>query len=359
LEELELLNLSSINYESLEEELKQQESMDDIVSALDAISGSLNDENGSLPVLKSLKSKLERSKIENSKLDGLIERLNSTILELEDIAIESSNYLENLEKNPERIIELTTKLDAYNRVAQKHKCLSQDDLMQLERNWIEQLSISTEGKAQLDVLLAEISKEEEKLIKWSNNIHEKRKKASVSIEKEITDLLAELKMPNTSLQFELTLNSELTVKGNSNVTMLFSTNKGIPVQPIEKIASGGELSRLMLAIQCLISEKKLLPSIIFDEIDTGVSGEVAQKIGNLLQRMGKNLQLIAISHLPQVAGKARAHIKVEKFEKEGRTLSNLKSLNQNERVEEIARLMSGSAINEAALINAKSLMDEI
>jgi DNA repair protein RecN (Recombination protein N) len=359
LEEIELLHLDSINYQNLEEELAQQENMDDIVSALDAISNSLNDDNGSLPVLKSLKTKLERSKIENSKLEELIHRLDSTVLELEDIALESSSYLDNLEKNPERILELTSKIDAYNRVAQKHKCATQEEMMQLEASWRDQLSISTEGRALLEKMSHEIQEMETKLISWSSELHEKRKKASISIQKEITSLLSDLKMPNTILQFELTPTQELTIKGKTSVSMLFSTNKGIPVQPIEKIASGGELSRLMLSIQCLISEKKRLPSIIFDEIDTGVSGEVAQKIGNLLQRMGKNLQLIAISHLPQVAGKAMTHIKVEKFEKEGRTLSSLKQLTQEERIEEIARLMSGSAINEAALVNAKSLMDEI
>jgi DNA repair protein RecN (Recombination protein N) len=359
LEEIELLRLESINYQKLEEELMQQENMDDIVSALDAISNSLTDENGSLPVLQSLIKKLERSKIANAKLEGITQRLNSTILELEDIATESSSYLDNLDKNPERILELTTKLDAYNRVAQKHKCGTQEELMNLEKAWQNQLSISTKGKARLEQLSAEIAKHELKLSSWSAQLHEKREKESISIQKEITSLLSELKMPDTTLHFELTPTQELTTRGKTAVSMLFSTNKGIPVQAIEKIASGGELSRLMLAIQCLISEKKYLPSIIFDEIDTGVSGEVAQKIGNLLKRMGKNLQLIAISHLPQVAGKAMAHIKVEKFEKDGRTLSSLRQLSQSERVEEVARLMSGSAINEAALVNARSLMDEI
>ena len=151
---------------------------------------------------------------------------------------------------------------------------------------------------------------------------------------------------------------QLNQSGNSTVGMKFSSNAGIPLQAMDKIASGGELSRLMLSIQCLISEMKALPSIIFDEIDTGVSGEVAQKIGQLLRRMGENRQLVAISHLPQVAGKATAHIKVEKSEVNGRVQSRLLILNQEERVEEIARLMSGEKINVAALTNAQNLMQE-
>jgi len=359
LEEITMLNLESNVYSKLEEELGLQQNMDDIILSLDAISNSLVDDAGSLPLLKTLKSKLERSKIEDAKLVDLTLRLNSSILELEDIAADSSSYLDRLEKNPERLIELTTKIDAYNRVLQKHKSSSQLELMELENNWKSQLSLATEGQAQILEMKASLERYESKLNDRAKKIHEKRQNGALKIQKQVTVLLDELKMPNTTLQFELTPTVELNSKGRTAVSLLFSTNKGIPVQPIEKIASGGELSRLMLAIQCLISENKHLPSIIFDEIDTGVSGEVAQKIGKLLNRMGKNLQLIAISHLPQVAGKATSHIKVEKFEKSGRTLSSLKQLSKEERVEEIARLMSGEDINEAALINAKSLMDEI
>ncbi len=359
LEEMANLRLDVVDYKILEEELIRQENMDEITTSLNAISNSLLEESGSLPVLKSLKSKLEKSRLDDSKLVELTQRLNSSILELEDIALESVNYLENLEKNPERLLELTNKIDSYNRVLQKHKCLSQNELIELERKWKDQLSLATEGQAMIEEREVHIRKLESKLKVWANELHQKRNSAAIIIQKEIASLLNDLKMPNTTLQFELIPTLDLISKGSTAVNMLFSTNKGIPVQAIEKIASGGELSRLMLAIQCLISEKKQLPSIIFDEIDTGVSGEVAQKIGNLLQRMGNNMQLIAISHLPQVAGKASNHIKVEKFDQEGRTLSSLKQLNKEERVEEIARLMSGSEINEAALINAKSLMDEI
>ncbi|MFA7274034.1 MAG: DNA repair protein RecN [Crocinitomicaceae bacterium] len=358
LEELASLHLGNTNYQKIEEELEQQENMESIVSSLDAIRGTLDDENGSIAVLKILKSKLERSAIADTKLSELVQSLNSAILELDDISSESSNYLEHLEKNPERILELTSKLDAYNRVIQKHKCTNQAELMELETTWHAQVDFSIEGQAHIDQMELEILKETNQLNGKANQLHDKRTKAAVKIQQDIATLLAELKMPNTQLEFDLKPIEEFTITGKTAVSMLFSTNKGMSVQPIEKIASGGELSRLMLAIQCLISEVKQLPSIVFDEIDTGVSGEVAQKIGSLLQRMGNNLQLIAISHLPQVAGKAMTHILVEKQEKEGRILSSLRQLTQEERIQEIARLMSGEAINEAALANAKSLMDQ-
>lgn len=359
LEEMEVLLLEKTDYKSLEEELLLEENIDDIISALDSISNSLIHETGTIPVLKALKIKLERGKTYNSKLEELASRLNSAVLELEDIASESSRYLDHLEKNPERILELTSKLDAYNRVAQKHKCATQLELLALKNSWQMQLTVSSEGKTLLEKLKKSITLRNEKLEKWAVLLHEKRSNSCLSIEKSIVELLADLKMPETNLNFKLNTSFESTSKGKTEISILFSTNKGIPAQPIEKIASGGELSRLMLAIQCLISEKKKLPSIIFDEIDTGVSGEVAQKIGNLLQRMGKNLQLIAISHLPQVAAKSTSHLKVEKFEKEGRVLSSLRQLTELEKVEEIARLMSGAAINDAALVNARSLMDEL
>lgn len=358
LEELASLHLGNTDFRKMEEELEQQENRESIVSSLDAIRGTLDDENGSIAALKVLKSKLERSAIADTKLSELVQSLNSAILELDDISSESSYYLEHLEKNPERILELTSKLDAYNRVIQKHKCANQAELRELETTWQAQVDFSIEGQAHIDQMELEILKEINQLNGKADQLHEKRSKAAVKIQQDIATLLAELKMPNTQLEFDLKPIEEFTATGKTAVSMLFSTNKGIPVQPIEKIASGGELSRLMLAIQCLISEVKQLPSIVFDEIDTGVSGEVAQKIGSLLQRMGKNLQLIAISHLPQVAGKAMSHILVEKQEKEGRTLSSLRQLTQDERIQEIARLMSGEAINEAALANAKSLMDQ-
>jgi DNA repair protein RecN (Recombination protein N) len=164
-------------------------------------------------------------------------------------------------------------------------------------------------------------------------------------------------MPNTRIQFQLSERKELNANGISDVAILFSPNKGIEPIAIDKAASGGELSRLMLALQNLVSKKKQLPTIIFDEIDTGVSGDVAQKIGNLLRNMGENLQLLAITHLPQVAGKAQNHFKVEKAIVNNLTRTNVRVLKDVERVEEIARLMSGEEINEAALLNAKALMN--
>lgn len=358
LEEIQELNLADINYEILEKELSQQENMDSLTSTLDAIKSSLSDDNSVLDQLKTLATSLSKNSVNDEKIDKLLRRISSSILELEDVASEASGYLDRLEKNPELIVQLTSRLDSYNRVSQKHKCNSQQDMLELQGKWEEQIKMTTSGQEDIDELKHKVLGAEEAVLALARNLHRKRSENSPQIAKKITTLLDELKMPNTALQFNLKDSDILNDKGNTEVQLLFSSNAGIPLQAMDKIASGGELSRLMLSIQCLISEMKSLPSIIFDEIDTGVSGEVAQKIGQLLKRMGENRQLIAISHLPQVAGKASAHIKVEKTELEGRTQSQLRILTQEERVEEIARLMSGEKINSAALENAQNLMNE-
>lgn len=194
------------------------------------------------------------------------------------------------------------------------------------------------------------------LLEKANDLHSERQNAIAEIEQEIKQLLTELKLPNTNLIFKLEKQEQLTSVGNSILTLLFSANKGVEPIAIEKAASGGELSRVMLALQKLISEKSKLPTIFFDEIDTGVSGDVAQKMGNLLQQMGNTMQLFAISHLPQVAAKANHHFKVEKSDESSSVSSTIVALNNEERMNQIARLMSGEIINDAAISNAKALM---
>lgn len=358
LEEIDLLNLDKTDYAALESELNQQENMEDLTTALSAIAGGLSDDGSVLEQIKSIQTQLNKAKSTDCTVGDFATRIQSILLELEDLENESSNYLEKLEKDPQKVLELTAKLDNYNRISQKHKCSNQQELVDLQSSWQEQLQTSIEGRAEIEKLTLEVTAQEKAVIALANALHIIRKKTAPQIEKKITSLLDELKMPNTELKFEVVQTEQLNQNGNSNVGMKFSSNAGIQLQAMDKIASGGELSRLMLSIQCLISEMKALPSIIFDEIDTGVSGEVAQKIGQLLRRMGENRQLIAISHLPQVAGKATAHIKVEKSEVNGRVQSRLLILNQEERVEEIARLMSGETINAAALANAQNLMKE-
>lgn len=356
LEELNELVLDKRDYKALEEELKRNENVDELKTTLDNIISAIESEEGASLTLRRLKSVLERSKGIDNRIDEMATRIHSVLIELEDISAEASNYLDHVEVDPERLTELTFQLDAYNRLLRKHNFISQEQLIQLESELSGKLNNTStleENIQEKEVLLSTL---EVQLRKQATDLHQKRIKASVSISKDIVMHLAELKMPESQFIVDFQLKEELSLTGLSEVKFLFTSNKGVVPVSIEKAASGGELSRLMLVLHKLISVKKQLPTIIFDEIDTGVSGEVAQKIGALLARMGANSQLIAITHLPQVAGKASSHLKVSKKDVAGKTQTSVEKLTDSERVEEIARLMSGETITEAALLNARNLM---
>ena len=356
LEELEELNLDKNDYQALEKELLRNENVDDLKSTLDNIVLAIENEDGASSTLRKLKSLLEKSKGVDVVLDDLTQRINSVLIELNDISTESENYLEKIEIDPKRLNELVLLIDQYNRVLRKHNLITQDQLVELKQKLSSDLDDTSELQLLIDLKSKEVAELRVEIEEIGLELHEKRIVSSKDCAKEVQILLSELKMPDTQFLFDFTKREEFNSFGCTDVKILFSPNKGLAPVSIDKAASGGELSRLMLALQNLISTKKQLPTIIFDEIDTGVSGEVAQKIGSLLKRMGENLQLIAITHLPQVAGKADFHFKVEKSNTDDRTRTHVKVLTQDERIEEIARLMSGEEINEAALLNAKALM---
>jgi DNA repair protein RecN (Recombination protein N) len=275
---------------------------------------------------------------------------------LKELANDAVSYLESSSESSESKYELTEKVDAYNRILNKHRLTTQSQLLELEEEISKQTSSVDEMQLLVNQLQDSIIKEEKELVKTATAMHKKRIAAVEPIIKALNLLLTDLKLPHTKLEIVLTINDELSNFGNSQVSFLFSANLGMAPVPIEKAASGGELSRLMLALQQLISEKRALPTILFDEIDTGVSGDVAQKMGNLLKKMGERVQLIAISHLPQVAAKAAHHFVVSKELVAERMSTKVIQLNENERIKEVARLMSGEEITDAALKNAEFLM---
>jgi DNA repair protein RecN (Recombination protein N) len=299
---------------------------------------------------------LDRSKGLDKAVDELSIRLNAVLIELNDISSDASRALESVETNPEKLLDLTDSLNHFNHVLKKYSVRDQQEMLEL-RNRLQKELFDTEATEHQINALEEVLKNLEKEITTkAKELHQDRLKAVQPVAAELQEILEELKLPNTKLSFQLTEREELNQFGLTDVNLLFSANVGIETVPIEKAASGGELSRVMLALQKMISEKKVLPTILFDEIDTGVSGDVAQKIGALLQKMGTHFQLLAISHLPQVAAKASHHFKVEKEIIGNRTETKVKSLEMEERIEEIARLMSGENITPAAMETAKSLM---
>ena len=354
--ELEALLLDSVDYTSVETELKKIENGEGLILSFSSIIGAIEDENQLVDKLHSLRTILDRSKGLDKAVDELSIRLNAVLIELNDISSDASRALESVETDPEKLLELTESLNHFNHVLKKYSVRDQQEMLEL-RNRLQKELFDTEATEQQINELEEVLKNLEKEITTkAKELHQDRLKAVQPVASELQEILEELKLPNTKLSFQLTEREELNQFGLTDVNLLFSANVGIETVPIEKAASGGELSRVMLALQKMISEKKVLPTILFDEIDTGVSGDVAQKIGALLQKMGTHFQLLAISHLPQVAAKASHHFKVEKEIIGNRTETKVKSLEMEERIEEIARLMSGENITPAAMETAKSLM---
>ena len=358
LNELEELNLEKNNFQELEEQLSKLENEGEIKQLLDTIVTGLSSENAIIQQLHSLKSIASRLTKFDKTYENTEERIQSVIIELKDLDEELSgslNQSETIDEHQKNII--SELLDKYNRVLIKHRFSNQDDLKNLYRQLQHTVSDTDSLKEKIQELENQLQHVTAQLTLSANQLHKERLSAIPAIEQKITHLLSELKLPDTTLTFQLEQQGKVNTTGNSSLTLLFSSNKGISPVEIEKAASGGELSRVMLALQQLISEKTQLPTIFFDEIDTGVSGDVAEKIGLLLKQMGSTMQLFAISHLPQVAAKAKQHFKVEKTAKGNSVETFIRPLSTEQRIEEIARLMSGETINEAAISNAKALMN--
>lgn len=357
LDEINGLNLDTRDYLKLESELTKAQNSGEIIQAYSSLLNGLEGENESLERLQHLKSVLDK----NKKLDLTIEdfsiRINSVIIELKDLAQEALVLIESVEMDPEKIENLTSLLNAYFHVLKKHNLTDQHQLFEFKENLERETTDFDELQEQIIQLEKTIEKENSELLDLANNLHQSRVSKVPEISKQLKNILTDLKLPDTNLEFKLNIRTDFNQFGLTDVEFLFSANQGISPVPIERAASGGELSRVMLALQKMVSEKKLLPTVLFDEIDTGVSGDVAQKIGDLLNKMGENFQLIAITHLPQVAAKSRHHFKVEKNNLNGRTMSSVRLLSSDEKVNEIARLMSGELISDAAIANAKSLMN--
>ena len=355
LEELTKLSLKDLDYPSIEKEVERGEQFEEIKSAYQLITHLVNDEEeGALSALSKI---TKNANINDPKVQELIARIQSVKLELNDIAANADDDLSDMTLEPETLNKHINKLDAYNSAMRKHNLNSQEELLTLFLS----LSKEVEDSGQIDERIAEMNEElqgvNKKALKYAENLSASRTKVAKKLEKEVAELLNQLKLEGATIRFDFET-IELGESGIDDISLYFAPNKGMTPQVIEKSASGGELSRLMLVIQYLLSQKQQLPTVIFDEIDTGVSGEVAQKIGEHLKRMGETMQLMAITHLPQVASKGTNHILVKKKDEGGITKTYLSRLDNEERIEEIAKLMSGSKVNEAALMNAKNLMNE-
>lgn len=356
LNELEELNLPLNNFDQIQEALNQAENADDIRVGFGAVVDSFQSEEGINDKLSALKVIVSRKAEFDKNLNDILERINTILIESKDLTSDAEDHLAQVDVDPRRIEELTDLLNRYNRALQKHNKTSQAELVALYDELSESSFQCTQLENDITRLDQELKLTETELLKLANVLHEKRKQAIPGIEAELTRELVDLKLENTILRFDLNQEAEFNAYGNSHLEILFSPNVGVDPVAIHQAASGGELSRVMLALQSVMSSKVKLRTMLFDEIDTGVSGDVAQKMGSMLKKMGGDMQVIAITHLPQVAAKGGQHLKVIKDIEEGETKTIVQELTGDERIEETARLMSGDEINVSALDNARALM---
>jgi DNA repair protein RecN (Recombination protein N) len=357
LKQLEEANLKPGEMEELVKEQEMLSHAEEIKLALFKSADLFNREGMSvLVMLREIKSNL--AKISNFLPEGsaLIERTESSLIELDDLAAEIDRKLNSIEADPERLIFVNNRLDLIYSLMHKHRLNDLEELINKKeeiRQIVNSIVTSDERLAELGSLL---SAEHDRLLGKATEMSEKRASVLPEIEQKVTELLRQLGMPDARFKVSLTPCKEFTSSGLDQGDFLFSANRQIAPENLARIASGGELSRVMLSLKSLLTKYNNLPTIIFDEIDSGVSGEVADKVGQILSGMGKYMQVVNITHLPQVASRGTKHYHVYKDNVEDSTLTRVKLLTRDERIIEVARLLSGSEVTEAAMRNARELL---
>jgi DNA repair protein RecN (Recombination protein N) len=292
----------------------------------------------------------------NNEVEELHERLKSTLIELKDIAAEIEIIEQQTITNDARAEEVNTRLSLLYNLQKKHRVSSNDELLAIQADLSEKIAQAVFGDEAVEKLQKQISAAQQELEKLAAELSANRKNAIPVIIQKVLANLAEMGMGNSVLEIEQAPLAELGKTGVDSIRFMFSANKGHALADMSKVASGGELSRLMLSIKSIIAEYTALPTIIFDEIDTGVSGEVANKVGQVMERLAQNLQVITITHLPQIAGKGKSHYFVYKDDSESVTKTRIKKLSDEERVLEIAKMLSGDKPGESALQNARDCL---
>ena len=355
-QQLNEANLVENEQKDLETEQETLNHAEEIKSELLKTQQLLEEDHASLPLLKETISALSHIKSFIPNGVNWYDRLQSSLIELKDISDEMRSFEEKVEFNPVRLEWVETRLSELFTLQKKYKVTTVIELIQLRDNFAKQLQRIDLFDEELDALKAKLEACLAKLMKNAGNLTSSRKKACKPIETYLVDQLTKLGMPNIQFQILIFSETDYTENGNDEVQFLFSANKNRPLQPVTMIASGGEVSRLMLAIKSLVAHKADLPTIIFDEIDTGVSGEIANRMGEIMQTMSTDMQVITITHLPQIAAKGDHHYRVYKDESGQQTQTHIQRLTTNERLDELAHMLSGKNVTDAALLNARELL---
>jgi len=355
--ELDDANLQEGELEQLEQEAETLSHSEDIKTALYEADSALSGENDSiLDKLKNATHQLENICDVYPSMADVTGRMQSSYIELKDIAQEISSSVDHVEFDPNRLDAINTRLDKLYTLQQKFHVETVTELIATRDRIAEQLSHIDNGDEDIEEKEKEVAALLAKAEKQAALLTSIRQKSAKTIEKEMKGRLIPLGIPN--VRFEIAFAEKpLSGNGADKVSFLFSANKSTQLQPVSQVASGGEIARVMLSLKAMISGAVKLPTIIFDEIDTGVSGKIAEKMADIMEEMGlQNRQVLSITHLPQIAAKGSHHYKVLKEETENGTISHMKELNNQERIEEIAQMLSGSDITQAALANAKELL---
>lgn len=360
LEELISAELKSGEQEELESEFEKLNNVEFVNEHLEKAIAVLNDEQyGVLHLLREIKSNLLKVAPIASDYQELTDRLMSVEIELNDIKHEAELANERLIKDPYQLELINSKLQNIYNLQKKHQVQTVEALLDIQ-NELNAKVFQAEGiSEEITALQHQISEAEISLRNLGKQIHESRLKIIPALTEEIKAIISPLGMPNAQFQFDLKLSDTFLSNGMDEIELLFSANKGMMLGSMKKTASGGEMSRIMLAIKAILANYLHLPTIIFDEIDTGVSGDVADKMGNIMKQMGHKMQVFAITHLPQVAAKGNQHYKVRKDNDMEQTVSEIKQLTKEERILEIAQMLSGKNITDSAINHAKELLAEV
>lgn len=358
LKELDEANLEPGEQELLETEYETLSNVEEILEELKVSDQLVSDEQvGVLHTLSTLKNSLQKLTRYSSRYNELFDRVHSIIIELDDLYQDLESAQEAIEADPERLEYVNAKLQSIHNLLLKHSANDIDELISIQDKLSKKVSITENIDDKIEQAQNELNKLEEELNKLALSIHDQREKAIPQLINKLEKILEDLGMKSARFNISLKPELEFLNNGKDNLSFLFTANKGGSFNELKKSASGGELSRIMLAIKFILSGFIQLPSIMFDEIDSGVSGEISNKMANIMVQMSKGMQVFTITHLPQIAAKGDTHFKVYKDEVNNKSATHLIRLNQDERIVEIAQMLGGEQVSNSAIAHAKQLLN--
>lgn len=356
--ELNEAKLSTLDQPSLEEAYEKLNNVEEIQEGLSQVAQLMQDEtSGTLATATNARTLMNSIRDFSKEYNSFWERLNSVIIELADLNEEIVNAAEQLEPDPRLLAEVNEKLQRLQALQQKHAVASVKELMTIEEELWEKIDRSSNIETHIDALVHKVEVAKKRTSELADRLNEKRRKAIPTLKQKLENILQELGLPNAQFRFELDDTGEFRKHGNAVLELLFTANKGAQLAPLGKVASGGEMSRIMLAVKAVLAEYKQLPTLIFDEIDSGISGEIGHKMAEIMGAMSEHMQLLSITHLPQIAAKGDNHKRVFKVDREEVTQTMIKDLNEEERVIEIAQMIGGSSVSDSAIAHAKQLLN--